>query len=108
MGMLQLSSSSYGSVDGLPSFLQTLCFLFLFTGSYSSNQDRPFWRAMTATRVTRLERRERPEMAVGNDLRSLSSSYWTGCFIKHLELFDEIEPPRRMEFLRESMESSLI
>ena len=73
MGMLQLSSSSYGSVDDLPSFSQTLCFLFLFTGSYSSNRDRPFWRVMTATRVTRQQRREQPAMAVENASLSLLS-----------------------------------
>ena len=60
MGMLQLSSSSYESVSDLPSFSQTLFLLILFHR-----------RVMTATRVTRQERRERPVMAVGNASLSL-------------------------------------
>ena len=37
----------------------------------------------------RHERRRRPAEGVGTT-HSLSSSYWTGCFIKHPDLFNEM------------------
>ena len=45
--------------------------IFVSTGSYSLNQDRPIRRVMTVTRVTRQERRERSAMIVGNVSLSL-------------------------------------